>query len=561
MTGKKAPVEKNQEIELEISGLGNNGEGIGRYKGFTIMVPGMLPGERGKVHIVQVRTRFAFGKMIKPERSSKDRIKPSCPLDGHCGGCQLGHMSYEAQLEYKRNKVKNDLVHIGHFSEESIELLMEKKTRGMDPSSFLHYRNKAQFPVRMVEDQAEAGFYAPRSHRLLPTVDCRIQSEKANELICRIMEEVRRTRLSVYDEESGYGLLRHVLIRTAQATGQVSVCFVINGKNLPGSGNWCRFMQDMGVTGFALNINVENTNVILGRETVPMYGELFIEDKIDELTFRISPASFYQVNSVQMRELYHCALDMAGLTGSETVWDAYCGTGTISLFLAQNAERVYGVEIVPDAIVNARENARINHIENAEFYTGKAEEVIPRLYREQGIRADVMVVDPPRAGCEKVLLDTFLQMQPERIVYVSCDPATLARDLDILCHGAAEGDKSYKITEIRTVDMFPNTMHVETVVQLVRKKPDDYIRIKMDMEDFDLTQSESKATYDDIKSYVQQNHGMKVSSLYIAQIKEKYGIKERENYYLGEEGHHVPQCTPEKEEAIVEALKHFQMIS
>lgn len=469
---RKAPVEKNQEIELEISGLGNNGEGIGRYQGFTIMVPGLLIGERAKVHIVQVRSRFAFGKPVKILRESKDRITPKCPLDGKCGGCQIGHLKYEAQLSYKRSKVREDLIRIGHFTEEEVDAVLAEKTLGMPEGNYLHYRNKAQFPIREVDGKAQAGFYAPRSHRLLPTEDCRIQSEKANELIHCIMEEVREKGLSIYSEETGKGLLRHVLIRTAEETKQVSVCFVINGKTIPDTASWAMFMQQHEVTGFSLNINRDNTNVILGRETIPIYGSLHIEDKIGDLTFRISPASFYQVNASQMKVLYQNALELAGLTGEETVWDAYCGTGTISLFLAQKAKKVYGVEIVPDAIVNAKENARINHMDHAEFFVGKAEEVIPEKYYKEGIKADVMVVDPPRSGCEEVLLRTFMEMQPKRIVYVSCDPATLSRDLDILCHRSEDGKAAYQLEAVRTVDLFPNTIHVETVCLLSRKAPD-----------------------------------------------------------------------------------------
>lgn len=468
---RKAPVEKNQEIELEILSLGTNGEGIGRYKGFTVMVPGLLVGETATVLIVQVRSRFAYGKVKKIHHASKERITPKCPLDGKCGGCQIGHLSYEGQLSYKRQKVKDDLMRIGHFSEEEVEAVMAKQTLGMEKDQYLHYRNKAQFPVKMVDGKAEAGFYAPRSHRLLPTEDCRIQSETANELIQKIMDKVRESQMTVYDEETGKGLLRHILIRTADATGQVSVCFVINGKTIPNTPMWCDFMRDSGVTGFSLNINMDNTNVILGRETVSIYGSLYIEDKIDDLVFRISPASFYQVNSKQMHVLYHCALDMAGLTGEETVWDAYCGIGTISLCLAKKAKTVYGVEIVPDAIENAKENAKMNGMDHAHFYVGKAEEVIPRMYKEEGVAADVMVVDPPRSGCEKVLLDTFLQMAPQRIVYVSCDPATLARDLDILCHRHDNEDNrqtTYKLAKVQTVDLFPNTMHVESAVLLER---------------------------------------------------------------------------------------------
>ncbi len=465
------PVCKNDEIEMSFTDLGDKGEGIGRYKGFTVMVPGALPGEIAMVRIVQVRTRFAFGKLIKLIHRSPDRIVPSCPLDGKCGGCQLGHLSYESQLSYKRDKVKQVLTRIGHFTEEEIEAKLAESTLGMkdhgqEGAAYFHYRNKAQFPVQIVDGKAEAGFYAPRSHRLLPTEDCRIQSEKANELIHEIMNCVRDLSLSVYDEESGRGLLRHVLIRTSEATGEISVCFVINGKTIPNLDRWKDFMRTHEVTSFALNINTANTNVILGTQTVAVFGSMEIRDIIDGLTFRISPPAFYQVNARQMQVLYRKVLEFADLSGSETVWDAYCGIGTISLFLSRKAGHVYAVEIVPEAIENARVNAELNQITNVDFFVGKAEKVIPDLYENQGVSADVIVVDPPRAGCDEALLKTLRQMAPQKIVYVSCDPATLARDLDYLCHGSETDGATYTLAKAQTVDMFPNTSHVETVVQL-----------------------------------------------------------------------------------------------
>lgn len=460
-----APVEKNQEIELHIEDMGSRGEGIGHYHGFAVFVEGALPNERVLVHIVQVRPHFAFGKIKKVLEPSMQRISPSCPLAGKCGGCQLSHLSYEGQLQYKREKVRGALTRIGHFSEEELAGVLAAQTLGMPQNIWGHYRNKAQFPVQMMaEGRLEAGFFAPRSHRLLPVYDCEIQSEKANELIAAIAGFMREHCISVYDEGKHTGQVRHVLIRTGYFTGQVSVCIVINARRLEQEAAWTALMQELGVTSFSVNINQERSNVILGKQTQLLFGMPYIEDRLGDLQFRISPVSFYQVNPLQTVRLYETALEMADLSGSEVVWDAYCGIGTISLFLARKAKKVYGVEIVPEAIQNAQVNAAVNQIENAEFFVGKAEEVIPDLYRAKGIRVDVMVVDPPRAGCEESLLRTFLEMAPQRIVYVSCDPATLARDLDLLCH---EG--GYKLEKVQPVDMFPQTGHVETVVMLSHK--------------------------------------------------------------------------------------------
>ncbi len=453
---ENAPVVKNQEVVISIVDLGSKGEGIGRYENFPIFVEGALPGEEVRVKILQVRSSLAYGKILEILAVSPDRVESACPWAGKCGGCQLAHLSYDGQLRYKQNKIAQVLRRIGGFEDVEVPPL-----RGMT-GGWEHYRNKAQFPVQMVEEKATAGFYAPRSHRLLPVENCLIQSEIANKMIAKIMDFVRKQNISIYDEETHQGLLRHILVRDGRATGQISVCLVINGTRLPQQEAWLAFMQEQGVQSFSININREKGNVILGTKTVLVAGTMYIEDKIGELSFFISPQSFYQVNPVQTRVLYETALEMADLQGEETVIDAYCGIGTISLFLAQKAKKVYGVEIVEGAIRDAQYNAQHNGMNNAEFICGKAEEVIPALYRERGIRADVMVVDPPRAGCDEALLETMVQMAPERIVYVSCDPATLARDLNYLCHSKG----AYELKKVQGVCMFPATAHVETVCLL-----------------------------------------------------------------------------------------------
>lgn len=458
-----APVEKNQDIELLIEDLGSRGEGIGHFEGFTVFAEGALPGEIIQAHIVQVRQHFAFAKIKSIIKASPERIEPSCPLAGKCGGCQLNHLSYQGQLRYKREKVRQVLKRIGHFSAEEMEGVLAEETLGMPQGCWQHYRNKAQFPVQKITQEKgrtiHAGFFAPRSHRLLPVYHCELQSEKANELIAEITEFMREHEISVYDEAVHEGQVRHVLIRSGYATGQISVCLVINGTRLQKEAEWVILMQRLKVTSFCVNFNQNKSNVILGEKTQALCGTPYIEDRLGDLRFQISPAAFYQVNPVQTACLYETALSLANLSGNETVWDAYCGIGTISLFLAQRAKKVYGVEIVPEAIQNAKLNARLNHLENAEFYVGKAEEVIPALYKEKGIQADVMVVDPPRAGCDEALLRTIGEMAPQKLIYVSCDPATLARDLDILCH---QGE--YHLDAVQPVDMFPQTAHVECVV-------------------------------------------------------------------------------------------------
>ena len=359
-----------------------------------------------------------------------------------------------------------------------------------------------------------------------------------------------------YDEKTGKGLVRHVLIRKGFTTKELMVCLVINGRKIPQVEKLVDRLQKIeGMTAIMANVNTEQTNVILGKEIQPIWGQDYIEDYIGNVKYRISPLSFYQVNPVQTEKLYGKALEYAELTGKETVWDLYCGIGTISLFLAQKAKQVYGVEIVPPAIADAKDNARRNGIQNAEFYVGKAEEILPHKYETENVKADVIVVDPPRKGCDEALLETIVKMQPERVVYVSCDSATLARDLKYL---TANG---YKAERLATVDMFPMTVHVETVVLLSQQKPDDTIEIDLDLDELDATSAELKATYQEIKDYVLKEFGLKVSSLYISQVKRKCGIEVGENYNLPKsENARVPQCPKEKEDAIKAALKYFAMI-
>ena len=546
-----APVTKNQEIQLEIQDLDAQGKGIGRYENFAVFVPGALPEETVRVRIVQVRSHCAYGKLLEVLKPSADRIEPECPRAGRCGGCQLAHLSYPGQLRYKQKKIQQVLERIGGF--EGIEV---PPILGMENDDWHGYRNKAQYPVQEIEGRAECGFYAPHSHRLIPTEQCLLQSETVNRLMPAIMQMVRAQGLSIYDETTQKGLLRHILIRCSAATGRASLCLILNGMQLPHRKEWIEFAKAQELAGLSVNYNREKGNVILGKQTETLYGSGYLEDQIGDLRFFISPPSFYQVNPKQTQRLYETALTMAGLTGEEVVVDAYCGIGTISLFLAQKAKKVYGIEIVPEAIEDARSNAAHNGITNAEFFCGKAEEVMPQLLREKGLRPQVIVVDPPRSGCEVALLDTILAMVPDRVVYVSCDPATLARDLNYLCHTHPQ----YRLAAVQGVCMFPQTAHVETVCQLVLRKPAVHINIDVDVEEL-VQDKRGAATYGQIKDYVLEHSGLKVSNLYIAQVKQKCGIIERENYNKPKsEDAKQPQCPPEKEKAIRAALQHFRLI-
>ena len=370
---------------------------------------------------------------------------------------------------------------------------------------------------------------------------------------------MRENHVEPYDEVTGKGLVRHILIRYGFKTKEIMVCIIINGRKIPNAAGLVEKLKDIsGMTSITLNVNTKRNNVILGNEILPLWGKDYITDYIGEVKYQISPLSFYQVNPVQTEKLYGTALEYAGLTGKEIVWDLYCGIGTISLFLAQKAQKVYGVEIVPAAIEDARKNAEINGIDNAEFFVGKAEEVLPAKYKEDGVYADVIVVDPPRKGCDGALIETMLSMKPERIVYVSCDSATLARDLKVLC------EKEYQVEKVAVCDMFPGSVHVETVVLLGRKKStEDMVYAYVDYEPEDdtyLQGMKGNATYREIKEWIKAEYGMSVSSLYVAQIKEKCGFEKRQNYNIGENKAHVPNCPPEKEKVILKAFKHFRMI-
>ena len=455
-------IKKNDILTVEITDTGIEGEGIGKTDGFILFVKDAVIGDTVQVKVMKAKKNYAYAKLEKVLVPSPFRVQPPCPFHRQCGGCQLQPLSYEKQLEFKQNKIRNNLIRIGGFSPEHIDACMEPIIGMEDP---WHYRNKAQFPFGYdKEGNVVTGFYAGRSHNIIANTDCALGVEENKTVLETILAYMKKYGVSAYDETYGKGLIRHVLIRKGFASGQLMACVVINGNKLPEEKTLAEELWKIpGMTSVSVNVNTERTNVILGKKVRVLKGEEKIEDTIGDVVFRISPLSFYQVNPIQTKKLYGQALEYAGLTGEETVWDLYCGIGTISLFLAKKAKKVYGVEIVPEAIADAKENAARNGITNAEFFVGKAEEVLPQKYEEEGVYADVIVVDPPRKGCDEKCLETMVRMRPERIVYVSCDSATLARDLKYL------GEMGYEVRKWRGCDMFPGTVHVETVVLMSRK--------------------------------------------------------------------------------------------
>ncbi len=515
---------KNELVTIEITDMGSGGEGIGRADGFTLFVKGAVVGDVIEAKVLKAKKTYGYAKIERILRPSEYRVEPVCPVAGRCGGCQLPSMGYSAQLSWKERKVKGCLERIGgvefaEYNDVNVEAGADFLTDatanaaeqqdmpvflpilGMDDC--LAYRNKAQFPVgRDKKGKIVTGFYAGHSHAIIPSMNCAIQAP-VNEIICKIVcEHMEQYNIAPYEEETHTGLVRHILTRVGAATGEVLVCLIVNGKSLPKAeklaerlrmavetfseektGNETQnalivqkeaqngIKQQLTLKGLCLNVNREKTNVILGNEIIPVWGETYITDYIGEVSFRISPLSFYQVNPKQTKVLYEKALEFAGLTGNEIVWDLYCGIGTISLFLAKKAKQVYGVEIVPQAIEDAKQNAVRNTITNAEFFVGAAEDVLLAKYKESGgsMRADVIVVDPPRKGCDEALLRTVVAMEPKRLVYVSCDPATLARDVKYL------EENGYRLLKAQPVDLFPFTEHVETV-SLLSKGYDEMIK-------------------------------------------------------------------------------------
>ena len=571
---------KNDRIQVRIEDVSDEGLGIGRTEGYAWFIKDTVIGDLAEAGVMKMKKTYGFARLIQVLEPSPWRIEPKCPVARACGGCQLQAMDYQEQLRFKERKIYHNLRRIGGLKQLALpgkggdidawdvddeDIDAEGKDAGvveMEPIIGMEnpwrYRNKAQFPFGKDKDgRIVCGFYAGRTHAIIETDDCLLGVEENREILNTIRTYMEDFRISPYEEASHTGLVRHALIRKGFSTGELMVCLVINGKKLPDEEQLTKRLRRIkGMHSISYNINQEKTNVILGKETVNLYGPGYITDKIGDISYRISPKSFYQVNPAQTKKLYDVALEYAELSGNEVVWDLYCGIGTISLFLAQKAKMVYGVEVVPEAIEDARQNARQNGIENAAFFVGKAEEVLPEQFHKHQVYADVIVVDPPRKGCDKACLDTIVEMAPKRVVYVSCDSATLARDVKYL------GERGYEVTRVRGVDQFWWGVHVETVVLLSKGEVDSKkIRVEFSLEDMDMSEFQDGATYTQIKEYVLEHSGLKVSNLYISQIKRKCGIEVGKNYNLPKsDDSRQPQCPPEKEEAIREAFKDFGMI-
>lgn len=465
--------QKNQLLEVEITDITNDGEGVGKLDGYTFFIKDALIGDRVQFIVTKVKKTYGYGKVKTVITASEHRVKAKCPDARRCGGCQIQELSYERQLKFKRDKVINNLIRLGGFEKEFLESV-EEPIMGMKDDCF-RYRNKAQFPIGYdKEGNLIAGFYAGRTHNIMPVDDCMIGASENKSILQAVLGWMKRYGISAYDEVLHKGIVRHVLIRKGFTSGELMVCLVVNADTLPKEKELVDYLLSVKeIQSISYSVNKEKTNVIMGDGYKTLFGSDTITDSIGNLEFKISPLSFYQVNPVQTRMLYEKALEYADLKGSETVWDLYCGIGTISLFLAQRAGHVYGVEIVPQAIEDAKENSKINRLDNTDFYVGKAEEVIDRLWEKNKVskegtdeyrmtHPDVIVVDPPRKGCDELCLSTILKMSPDKIVYVSCDSATLARDLRILC------DKGYVLKSFAPCDMFPHTVHCEVVVSLSR---------------------------------------------------------------------------------------------
>ena len=450
--------QKNDVLTVKIEDMGHDGEGIGKCEGYTLFVKDTVIGDLAEVKVIKAKKNYGYARLMRLIEPSAHRVEPVCPVARPCGGCQLQMLDYAEQLRFKEKKIVGNLQRIGGMTEIPLEPIM-----GMENP--FRYRNKAQFPIGQDRNgKLITGFYAGRTHQIMENRNCYLGVEQNEEILNRILAWMEENGVPAYNEETGKGLVRHVLIRYGFFTDEMMVCLILNGDKIPAEKALVESLCEIPeMTSITINVNKKRNNVILGDQLRLLWGQSYITDSIGDISYQISPLSFFQVNPIQTEKLYGKALEYAGLTGNETVWDLYCGIGTISLFLAQKAKFVRGVEIVPQAIDNARENAKLNGIENVEFFVGKAEEVLPREYEKNGVYADVIVVDPPRKGCDEVLLNTILKMKPERVVYVSCDSATLARDLKVLCA------EDYELTRVSTTDMFPQGVHVETVALICRK--------------------------------------------------------------------------------------------
>ncbi len=537
-------LEKNRIYRAHIDGYSSEGLGIARIDGQVVFVHGAVRGETCDVLVMKVLKNAAFGKIAALAEPSPARRQPDCPYYGRCGGCDFRHMSYDEELWAKRTRVQDALTRIG-----GAEVTVEEILGAEQP---LHYRNKSIYPI---SPAGEVGFYRARSHQVVHVEHCLIQKPEADALAQAVRDYIARFQVEPYNEATGRGLLRHLYVRTS-CRGESLACLLVNGSRLPHEQELVDMLRAAApkTCGVVLGENTRRGNAILGDRYRTLWGRDYLTDTLCGLELRLSVPSFYQVNHDQAQRLYEKALEYAGLTGRELAVDLYCGAGTITQVLARRARHVIGGEIVPEAIRDAEDSARRNGVENVEFLCGDASRLAAEL-RQRGLRPDVICVDPPRKGLAPDVVEAAASMTPGRIVYVSCDPATLARDV------ARFAPLGYRPVRACAVDLFPGTAHVETVCLLSKLQSKEHIEIEVKMDELDLTSAESKATYEEIKAYVLEHTGLKVSYLYIAQVKQKYGIIERENYNKPKsEDTRQPQCPPEKEKAITEALRHFGMI-
>ena len=547
------PLQKNQILTLRIERLSSDGSGVAHSAdGEAVFVPGTAPGDEARVRIVKDCGRYAFGILDELLTPSPDRIPVDCPVAGPCGGCSLRHLDYAAELRAKQESVLDAFRRIGGLEVPVLDIL---------PSPDVdRYRNKVQFPVGVDKNGVPCiGFYAGRTHRIVPCPDCKLQPGVLNEIGNALCAFFAQQGIRPYDEQSGKGLVRHIFLRRGAHSGQIMVCLVCTRAKLPHAEQLCTALREQfpAISTILLNVNAKNTNVILGSENHILYGPGYIEDTLCGVPVRLGPLSFYQVNTLAAERLYGVAAQYAQLTPDETLLDLYCGMGTIGLSMADQCRELIGVEIVPEAIESAKANAaRMGEAVAAKsrFFCADAGQAATQLAAE-GLHPDIVMLDPPRKGCDEATLSAVVRMAPRRVVYVSCNPATAARD-------AAWLEKNgYHAEKVQPVDLFPRTKHVEAVLLLTKLNVERHIEVDVSMDELDVTAAESKATYNEIRDYVWEHYQLKVSNLYIAQVKQKYGIIERENYHKAKnENTKQPKCPKEKEDAIVEALKHFQMI-
>ena len=546
------PLQKNQLLTLRIERLSSDGSGVAHSpEGEAVFVPGTAPGDEAQVRIVKDCGRYAFGILDKLLTPSPDRIPVDCAVAGPCGGCSLRHMDYAAELRAKQESVADAFLRIGGLDVPVLDALPSPEVD--------RYRNKVQFPVGRDKNGAPCiGFYAGRTHRIVPCPDCRLQPGVLNDIGNALCSFFASHGIQPYDEESGKGLVRHIFLRRGTHSGQIMVCLVCTRPKFPHSEELVAALQEQfsDIASVLINVNAKKTNVILGEETVSLYGPGYIEDTLCGVPVRLGPLSFYQVNTLAAERLYGIAAEYAQLEPSDVLLDLYCGMGTIGLSMADRCRELIGVEIVPEAIDSAKANAaRMGDAVAAKsrFFCADAGQAAARLAAE-GLRPDVIMLDPPRKGCDETTLSAVVQMSPRRVVYVSCNPSTAARDAAWL------EEHGYHAEKVQPVDLFPRTRHCEAVLLLTKLNVEWHIEVDVNMEELDVTAAESKATYDQIRDYVWEHYQLKVSNLYIAQVKQKYGIIERENYHKAKnENAKQPQCPKEKEDAIVEALKYFKI--